>query len=226
MQVIGFDVYGTLVDPAGVAESARTLLGDRADGFVAAWRSRQLEFVFRRAAMGRHLPFDQLTADALEYTASQFGVTLTDGDRERLNEAWYELPAYPDAAQSLAALADAGHRVLALSNATAAGLDRLLTGNGLRDRLHGVLSVDAVEVYKPAPAVYAQLCAAGGVLADATWLISGNAWDVIGARAAGLRGIWIRRAGLPLENWEHRPDRIVSGLDELVADPAFTGKDS
>lgn len=49
-----------------------------------------------------------------------------------------------------------------------------------------------------------------------TWLISSNAWDVIGAKAAGLRAVWVKRQpDFVFDPWDIEPDVIVSQLDEL-----------
>ena len=50
MAAIGFDVYGTLVDPLEMERHLRALLGGQAGPFAARWREKQLEYTFRRAA--------------------------------------------------------------------------------------------------------------------------------------------------------------------------------
>lgn len=69
-------------------------------------------------------------------------------------------------------------------------------GSGLFKKL---ISVDAVGKYKPTRDVYEYLQreAAGDdwKAQAAVWLISANPFDVVGARAAGLRAAWVDRAG-------------------------------
>lgn len=224
MRVIGFDVFGTLVDPGAIADAVRPVAGDRTATLVAEWRRTQLEYAFRRAAMGRYVPFDRVTADALERAAVVCGVDVPAADRAELVAAWTTLPAFAEAAPALDALRAAGHRCLAFSNGTPAGLERLLDGTGLASHLDGIVSVEAVGTYKPAPAVYEHLVATGGVGAGDTWLVSGNPWDVIGARAAGLRAAWIRRSpDTPFDTWEEDPDVVAHDLAELAARPGFAG---
>src|SRR5271169_1794069 len=51
---IGFDVYGTLVDPLGMERPLVAHVGQQAAfKFAAAWRQHQLESAFRRALMRR-----------------------------------------------------------------------------------------------------------------------------------------------------------------------------
>ena len=70
---------------------------------------------------------------------------------------------------------------------------------------------------KPDPAVYAYLARRAGHVPGDTWLVSSNAWDVIGAKAAGLRAAWIRRQPEAVfDPWDVEPDVVVSRLDELT----------
>jgi len=224
MQAIGFDVFGTLVDPAGVAEAVRPHAGETTPAFIAEWRRSQLEYAFRRAAMQMYAPFDEVTADALANAATVTGVEIADDAREDLVAAWTRLPAFAEAAGAIDDLRAAGHRCAAFSNGTQAGLDQLLRHNGLYAHLDEVLSVEAVPGFKPAPVVYRYLVEHGGAGADATWLVSGNPWDIIGARAAGLRAAWVQRdPERPYDPWGDSPDLVVHDLAELAVHPAFTG---
>ena len=58
---LAFDVYGTLIDPLGVATTLRSLIGDRAQAFAQAWREKQLEYLFRRALMQAYRDFPACT---------------------------------------------------------------------------------------------------------------------------------------------------------------------
>lgn len=51
MPTLGFDVYGTLIDAAGIAEVLPPYAGDRAGQFSSFWRAKQLEYAFRRGLM-------------------------------------------------------------------------------------------------------------------------------------------------------------------------------
>jgi len=222
MQVIGFDVFGTLVDPTGIAEPLRPLAGERTDALVAEWRRSQLEFAFRRAAMGRYQPFDRVTRAALDRAVAVTGIDIPENEREDLVAAWTRLPAYSDAAPALDALRAQGNRCLAFSNGTAKGLETLLNHAGLARHLDDVLSVETIGTYKPAPAVYEHLVATGGADGDTTWLVSGNAWDVIGAGTAGLATAWLQRDAAPFDPWDYTPDRIVPTLMQLPETQPFS----
>jgi 2-haloacid dehalogenase len=218
MAFIGFDVYGTLVNPLGMERPLIAHVGpDVALKFAAAWRQHQLETAFRRALMRRYADFDVVTRDSLRFTTHLFDVSLSPAAEGELLAAYLELPAFSDVQHGLVALAAEGHQLVAFSNGVESSLRKLLTKARLFPPLSGIVSVDDVRTYKPDPAVYLQLAARGGVATHETWLVSSNAWDVLGAKSAGLRAAWIRRnVKAP---WEDlgiaEPDLVVTSLGEL-----------
>src|ERR1700745_85119 len=191
MGFIGFDVYGTLVDPLGIDAPLREHVGDLAERFAAAWRERQIDWTFRRALMGRYVDFDVVTRDAFRTTAATLGVDLRTAETGLL-DVYRRLPAFAAPAEVLIRLAEGGHRLVAFSNGVAATLRGLLSHARLMPPLSDVVSVDEVKTYKPSPTVYQHLVTRGGLSADRTWLVSSNAWDVLGAKSAGLRAAWVR----------------------------------
>src|SRR5579863_9958429 len=65
--VLAFDVYGTLIDPFRIEEHLRAVFGDKAKEATELWRSKQLEYSFRRALMRKYKNFDVCTAQALQF---------------------------------------------------------------------------------------------------------------------------------------------------------------
>jgi len=216
MAFIGFDVYGTLVDPLGMDRPLREHVGDLAERFAATWRERQIDWTFRRALMGQYADFDVVTRDAFRATAAVLGVDLQTAETGLL-DVYRRLPAYADAAEGLIRLAEEGHRLVAFSNGVASTLRGLLTHARLMPPLTDVVSVDEVRTYKPSPVVYRHLVARG-TNPDKTWLVSANAWDVLGAKSAGLKAAWVRRS--PRAQWDGggiaEPDVVVGSLSELI----------
>lgn len=218
MIAIGFDVYGTLVDPVGAMESAfGPRFGARAAQAARDWRAKQVEYAFRRGLMRSAVTFEDCAREALAWTAALHGVELGPAAQDDLLAAYRRLPAFPEVAGALAALRGRGVRMVAFSNGSPDAVDETLRHAALRPLLDGVVSVREVGSFKPDPAVYELLVARSGVPASRTWLVSANGWDVLGAKAAGLRAAWVRRPGAPpLDPWEEAPDAIVGGLDGIA----------
>ena len=213
---IGFDVYGTLVDPLGIGTALKRMVGDDADRVAQLWRTTQLEYTWRRSLMGTYEPFSVCTAQALDFATRSLGHQLAPGATADLLELYAHLPAFPEAAAGLERIRRAAHRMVAFSNGEVAAVRMVLTNAGLLPLLEDVVSVDEVKIYKPAPSVYRHLAARVGSAIGDTWLVSSNPFDVIGAKAAGLRAAWVsRNPRANLDPWGLAPDLIVSDLVEL-----------
>jgi len=216
--VLAFDVYGTLIDPLRIEETLRPFFGERARPAAELWRAKQLEYSFRRALMKRYKDFNVCTAEALQLVSDQMRVALSAEQRSQILQQYGRLPAYPDAAPALRTLNQAGCRMVACSNGTEAAVRGLLQHAALWSQLSAVVSVDGLQTFKPDPAVYEYLSAQAGTAKDNLWLISSNPFDVIGAKACGLRSAWVRRdSDRVFDPWEFQPDLIVQSLEELPA---------
>jgi len=218
---IGIDVYGTLVDPIGISGYVRPLLGDQAAGeadrLAAMWRAKQLEYTFRRAAMGHYENFDTCTRQALKWVLASLHLHWTGEDITRVLQHYLQLEAYPDAASGLASLRQSGYALYAFSNGVQSSLRALLEHAGLATYLDGIVSVDEIKTFKPDPRVYHHLARRLGLAPSDTWLVSSNPFDVIGARAAGLKAAWIRRNDAQVfDPWGLQPDLIAHDLHDLA----------
>jgi 2-haloacid dehalogenase len=214
--VLALDVYGTLIDPFSMETHLRSAFGEKARDASELWRAKQLEYSFRRALMKRYTPFDVCTAQALRFVAAQFGVSLSTEAEERLLARYRHLPAYPDVAGALDDLSSKGFEMVAFSNGTARAVRGALDHAGILPRFAKIVSADAVRTFKPDPAVYEHLVAEVQTAREALWVISSNPFDVIGAKACGLRTVWIQRDSKRVfDPWEFGADIIVHGLTEL-----------
>jgi 2-haloacid dehalogenase len=212
-----FDVYGTLIDPLGIATMLQSSVGDAAPAFAQAWRDKQLEYLFRRALMHEYRDFPTCTREALDFTNARFGMRLSARDCETLLAKYRELPAFPDAVDGLASLKAGGHRLFAFSNGHPRELVPLLEQAGLNWYLDGIVSVHPVASFKPDPAVYRHFIDSTGSDARVTWLVSGNSFDVLGAAAVGWRTAWIKRdVGAIFDPWDVEPTVTAGDLRALA----------
>lgn len=222
---LGFDVYGTLVDPLQLSERMRPHIGEVASELSALWRRSQLEYSWRRALMRDYADFDVCTREALAFAARQLDVTLDAEVEQDLIDAYLELEPYRDAVEGLRMLRERDHTLVAFSNGTPHSLRTLLGNAGVLDLLDDVVSVDEVKTFKPDPAVYEHLAGRFGGDDGDIWLVSSNYWDVMGARHAGLRAIWVQRSEQQIPDpWGRKPDFIVPDLLEIAERLPQTGE--
>ncbi len=215
--VLAFDVYGTLIDPFRMEEHLRAAFGERAKEASELWRSKQIEYSFRRALMKKYQTFGVCTAQALRFVSAQLGVSLSEQAQQALMARYQQLPAYPDVNAALDELAAQKMEIVACSNGTAEAVRGSLNHAGILPRFSKIISVDTIGTFKPNPAVYEHLAAEVDAPKDAVWLISSNPFDVIGATACGLRTAWVQRDPKRIfDPWEFQPDIIVHSLDGLA----------
>jgi 2-haloacid dehalogenase len=212
-----FDAYGTLFDVHSAVARLRARVGERADALSQLWRSKQLEYTWLRALMGRHADFWQVTGDALDYALARTGVETAM--REPLMQAYLALDAYPEVPDALRRLRDGGLKTTILSNGEPGMLAAAATSAGIGELLDAIFSVEEVGIFKPHPKVYRLVVDRLAVPPDQIAFQSSNAWDVSGAAAFGLRAVWINRLGMPPERLpgvaEHEL-RDLSGLPALL----------
>lgn len=213
-----FDAYGTLFDVHSAVARLRARIGDRAEALSQLWRSKQLEYTWLRALMGRHADFWQVTGDALDYALACTGVDTTW--REPLMQAYLTLDAYPEVPDALRRLRGGGLRTMILSNGEPGMLRAAARSAGIAELLDAILSVEEVGIFKPHPKVYRLAVDRLAVRPDQIAFQSSNAWDVSGAAAFGLRAVWINRLGLPPERL---PGAAEHELGDLSGLPALLG---
>jgi 2-haloacid dehalogenase len=213
---LAFDIYGTLIDPHGVVDELSRHVGERAPEFSAIWRDKQLEYSFRRGLMGRYENFVVCTRQALDYTDTLLQTGLDETAKTALMQVYRVLPAFDDVPTSLQALADAGFRMFGFSNGVADAVSGLLEHAHIDHYFDGVVSVDAIRTFKPSPDVYRHFIDIAATDAEQCWLVSSNAFDVIGAVSAGMKAAWLQRSSaVVFDPWGIEPTLVISSLDEL-----------
>lgn len=87
-----------------------------------------------------------------------------------------------------------------------------------------LITVEDIKCYKPHPKVYyhlAEKVGKGKEEMGSIWLVSGNPFDIVGARNMGMQAAWVDRAG---GGWIDRlgdlasggPTLVVNGLEDVV----------
>jgi 2-haloacid dehalogenase len=106
--------------------------------------------------------------------------------------------------------------VAILSNGDADMLNDAVRSAKLDKTFDAVISVVHAGIFKPAPKVYEVGLAKLGAAPAEVSFQSSNRWDIAGAKAFGLRCVWVNRLGAPEEYPDLRPDRTVRDLRALL----------
>ena len=120
-------------------------------------------------------------------------------------KAYDSLSTFPDVSPALRAIAnEADITAVVFSNGT-----NSMVANSVRsspdlgphaDVFKDIVTVEEVGCFKPDPRVYFHLADKMGkgkseLDMSEVWLVSGNPFDVVGARAVGMQAAWVDRGG-------------------------------
>ena len=197
VEVLAFDIFGTVVDWHGSIAREMARLHPQVDGdaFALAWRAGY------RPAMARVMSgelgwtlIDDLHRMILDQILPQFGLAhLGEDARRDLNRVWHRLDAWPDAVEGLQRL-KRKYILCTLSNGNLGLLTRMAKRAGLP--WDCVLSAEVFRAYKPDPATYLGVARVFDLPPARVMLVAAHHDDLAAARGCGLRTAYVER---PLE---------------------------
>ena len=197
VQVLAFDIFGTVVDWHGsiVREMQTQHPSVDGDAFARALRAGYQPAMARVMAgeQGWTL-IDDLHRGILEEILPRFGLAhLSEAERHHLNRVWHRLDAWADSVEGLQRL-KTRFTITTLSNGNIGLLTNMAKRAGLPWDF--VLSAEVFKAYKPAPATYLGVAKVFDLAPQQVALVAAHHDDLAAARACGLRTVYIER---PLE---------------------------
>ena len=198
IEVVAFDVFGTLVDWHTSVAGALAEVGGRA-GIEADWPAvanawRELYHPTLNRVVQGGLPFqplDVLHRMMLDQVADQHGLgVLTSADRDELVRAWHRLRPWPDTVPGLTALRER-HYLSPLSNGGLGLLTRLARFAGLP--FDCIVSAELARSYKPDPRVYQLIPGYFDIAPERVLMVACHPEDLVAAATQGLRTGYIPR---------------------------------
>lgn len=163
------------------------------------WFAGVLRDGFALAASGSARPFPEVGAavltgllnhvDGLTEPVEQAVSTVLQGIKE--------LDVHPDVPAGLRALADAGLRVVTLTNGSLAQSEQLLERAGVAGLVEQRLSVDDAGRWKPHPDSYRYAAQQCGVPLSRCAMVAVHPWDLHGAAAVGMTTGYVDRRQTP-----------------------------
>ncbi|MFM7718009.1 MAG: HAD-IA family hydrolase [Actinomycetota bacterium] len=184
-----FDCYGTLIDwMGGIRATLARLFPDR-DAEALLARYHRIEPAVQE---GRDLPYREVLTESLVRLAAEEGLALADADASALADSLPSWPPFPEVADSLAELRDAGWRIAILSNTDPDLLDASLRAIGVPVDLR----ITAAEAgsYKPAHGHWERFAAETGAARERHAHVAASLFhDVAPAAELGIPCVWINR---------------------------------
>ena len=198
IEVIAFDVFGTLVDWRSSIAAALAAAGQDAGvgadwhAVADAWRSRYRPALTAVVRGERPFePLDALHAQMLDEVIAEFGLqALRPAQRAGLVLAWHRLAPWPDSGPGLARMRER-HLLTPLSNGGMGLLTRLAKAAGLP--FDCIVSAELARTYKPDPRVYALVPEFFAVPPAQVLMVAAHPDDLVAAAGCGLRTAFVPR---------------------------------
>jgi 2-haloacid dehalogenase len=211
LQVLAFDIFGTVVDWHGSIVSEVQALYPQVDAnaLALAWR-QGYQPAMQRVRSGElgWTRIDELHRLILDELLPRFGLArLGEAERQHLNRVWHRLNPWPDSVAGLLRL-KSRYTIATLSNGNIGLLTHMAKRAGLP--WDCILSAEVFRAYKPDPATYLGVAQTFDLRPDQVMLVAAHHDDLAAARACGLRTAYIER---PLE-WGADQPKDVSPLPE------------
>ncbi len=196
-ELVVLDVNETLSDLEPLR--GRFLAVGAPASLLDTWFAGTLRDGFALAARGSAQPFAAVGAAVLTGLLSHVeGRSLSVADAvAHVLDGLGDLEVHADVPAGLHVLADAGVRVVTLTNGAAAQTESLLEGAGVRHLVEQCLSVEDAGRWKPHPDAYRYAFARCGTSPESCAMVAVHPWDLQGASAVGMTTGWIDRRGTP-----------------------------
>ncbi len=214
--VIVFDVNETLSDLAPLADRFAEV-GAPAT-LMQTWFAALLRDGFALTVVGENPAFADIGKNVLRGMLSSVDQLKVEPDDavEHVMAGFGELSLHPDVPDGLRLLADAGLRMVTLTNGAASLGQKMFESAGVAQYFERLLSVADAPAWKPSPPAYALAAEQCGTPLEAMLLVAVHPWDIHGAKRAGMRAAWIDRRGTPYPGHFTEPDIIGRTLDEVA----------
>jgi 2-haloacid dehalogenase len=172
----------------------------------------------------QYQPFSEITRSSLVHALKEHSRELNEPAIEDLMKAYDSLSIFPDVAPTLDKLSsNPDIECVVFSNGTKTMVSNSVTKSEelspFASVFRNLITVDFIRSFKPAPEVYKYLAQRVERVGkeNEMWLVSGNPFDVVGARAVGMQAAWVDRAG---HGWQDmlggEPTVVVRSLEEVA----------
>ncbi|MCC7370309.1 MAG: haloacid dehalogenase type II [Chloroflexi bacterium] len=219
-----FDFYGTVVDmQRGLTEAIAPYLQAKGSSLdpgrvVTWWRRTHFEASMIDALLHReHTPYRQIGFQAVDYTLERAGIPHTPDEVAALVSAIERLKPFPDVVAALSLLKQHGLKLVILSNGDPDMLERGVAYSGTAHLFDHVISVAEAGSFKPHVATYRTACERVHVRPEQVAFVANHTFDCVGAKAFGMRAVFVDRRKRPFGNTTYPPDLIVADFQELAS---------
>ena len=204
---VAFDIIGTCFS----LEKPRQRLVDLGAPTHALdlWFAQTLRDAFALSYAGNYRPLKQVLEAELPRTMKMLGIDLDTMQLSDVVKSFSELDLQSGALESFQILSEKGWQLVALTNGSEESTRKLLERANVIQHFASIFSCDAIQKTKPHPDVYAmpKRETSGDV-----WMVAAHAWDIAGAKGAGLRTAFISQEEKEYLSIYPQPEIVANNL--------------
>ena len=219
IQVIAFDVYGTLLNIHSIQLILEKYLPGKGMQASTIIRDKQIEYTRIYTMSQNRIPyvnFMDLTISAINYTFQYFGKELDDKQFKEIVECYKKLNTFSEVRSVLNQLNEQNIKFVVLSNANEEMLQETLANSGLVDVFSNVFSAASIPTFKTDHRVYSMVSNHFNCSLKDCLLVSSNYWDILGGGWAGMKTFWVNRHSLPRDPLNYSPNYEGKSLNDLM----------
>jgi 2-haloacid dehalogenase len=182
--------------------------------FVTWWRRTHFENSMIDALLQReHTSYREIGHMSVAQVMDRAGIPYTEDEVRYLVSCIERLKPFPEVPAALDRLRTR-YRLIILSNGDPDMLEAAKQHHGIA--FDAVLSVAMANAFKPHRATYTKAAEVLGLRMEEVLFVANHEFDVVGAKAAGMRTAFIDRRRRPFARWRHQPDLVVPSMTALA----------
>ncbi|WP_036482174.1 HAD hydrolase-like protein [Myxosarcina sp. GI1] len=209
--IVVFDIIGTSFS---LEKPRQQLIALGAPPYaLELWFAQSLRDAFAFSHAGEYQPLKEILQAELPRTLKLLDIEPNSAQLDRVMKTFSELDLQPGAKEAFAMLSDAGWKIVALTNGSQEATNKLLERAAVKNYFSEIYSCDAIAKTKPHRAVYEMIHTDN---LEKVWLVAAHAWDIAGAKLAGMKTAFVRQLEKDYLAVYPQPEIAVENLPEAA----------
>ena len=173
------------------------------------WFSNVLKEGFACSSYGSFSPFIDIGKNELKKLFLKFELKYKKTHFNFLHNELSKLIIHQDVGESIKIFHKHGLKIVTLTNGSKNNTLKLIKKNNMSKYINRCFSIDEIKLWKPNKKIYLHVCNEMGFSSSNAMMIAAHAWDISGAKNAGLKTAYITRYEKILGSIYPKPDIIA-----------------
>ncbi|MGB7394920.1 MAG: haloacid dehalogenase type II, partial [Pricia sp.] len=185
------------------------------------WFSQLLHYSLVETVTENYSDFSSIAAAVFDMVAQKFNKTVAEEKKHSILSTIKELPPHSDVLPALERLKNNRFKIVALTNGNQEVVEKQLAHANIDHFFNRIFSVEQVARYKPHRSTYESVLEIMKVPAKETLMVAAHAWDLIGAKRAGMQTAFVIREGKSMYPLSEQPDLTGKTILEIAEKIGF-----